>query len=326
MILSHQPDLQRRLDRLSDRSIGRQSGSVSAYGVPVPGADKLPVQANMMDGQARFSTSLAMAMGGASERVFDIWTEAYFSRANIGQQEADFRIVHFGADVKLADTVLIGGILQLDDYNDRGEFEVGEAEGDGWMVGPYVTARLAPQLYIEARAAWGSSNNRVSPLADIVDAFDTDRSLYSGSLFGELEVGENSVLRPELTVRHFSEKQKAYTDSLNITVPAQTVDQGDISFKPRISHLVELESGWSLRPFGVVEGIYTFGTEPDEALATILPNGFAETFGGVRARIEGGIDIFSKGGIRASVSGFHDGIGAKDFSNTGVHIGLSFGF
>ncbi|NVE93742.1 autotransporter outer membrane beta-barrel domain-containing protein [Altererythrobacter lutimaris] len=326
LILSHQPDLQRRLDRLADRSIGRQSGSVNAYGVPIPGSEKLPLQASMMDGQARFSTSMGMAIGGASERKFDVWAEAYLSRASIGIQDADFRILHVGADVKLADSILVGGILQLDDYSDRGEFEVGEAEGDGWMVGPYVTAQLAPQLYLEARAAWGSSDNRVSPLADIVDAFDTDRSLYSGSLFGELEVGDDTVLRPELTVRHFSEKQKAYTDSFGITVSAQTVDQGDVSFKPRLSHLIELESGWSLRPFGVIEGIYTFGTEPDGALANIVPTAFSDAFGGVRARVEGGVDIFSKGGIRASVSGFHDGIGASEFSNTGVHIGLSFGF
>lgn len=325
LILSHQPDLQRRLDRLSETRSSR-SGSVNAYGISVPGANRLPVEASIQEGQARFGTSLGMARGGDKNSTFDIWAEAYFSRATIGQQEADFSIFHIGADVKLGNDVLIGGIVQFDDFSDRDTLEAGEAEGDGWMAGPYITARIAPNLYAEARAAWGTSDNVVSPLADMRDAFSTNRSFYSGSLFGEFELGTDTLLRPELSLRHLSEKQKAYTDSLGIDIPSQTVDQGDISFRPRLSHAVSAGKGWSLRPFVQVEGIYTFGTQPDAALANLLPASFADTFGDFRARIEGGTDLFSEGGFRASVSGFHDGIGADGFSNTGVHLGLSFGF
>ena len=133
-------------------------------------------------------------------------------------------------------------------------------------------------------------------------------------------------MRPELTLRYLSEDQKAYTDSLGITVPAQTVDQGDLSFRPRISHVITTNGSLSLRPFAEVEGIYTFGTAPDAALANLLSGTFADTFGEFRGRIEGGIDLIGSGGFRATLSAFHDGIGANDFSNEGVHIGVSFGF
>nr|WP_298930238.1 PKD domain-containing protein [uncultured Erythrobacter sp.] len=325
LILANQPDLQRRLDRLS--GVGSmESGSVNAYGLTVPGSEHLPIRVSIGNDQARFRTSLGMAVEGSNDQVFDIWAEAYFSRATIGSQEADFNIFHLGADVKLADSLLVGAILQRDEFSDRGALEQGEAEGEGWMAGPYITARLAPQFYAEARAAWGSSENRVSSLTDLVDTFDTNRSLYSGSLFGELELGKKTLLRPELTLRYLQEKQEAYIDSLGITIPQQTVDQGDLSFRPRLSHLVEMESGWSLRPFAEVEGIYTFGTAPDTSIASLLPANVADIFGEFRGRVEGGVDLFSSGNFRASASAFYDGIGADNFSNRGIHLGVSFGF
>ncbi len=325
LILANQPDLQRRLDRLSPNG-GRRGGSVNAYGVNVPFSDKLPVEASVAPGQARLRSDLGMAIGGSNSRLIDVWGEAVFSSATIGTQDASFSIISFGADLKLSDNVLLGALAQFDSLSDKGPLEAGEAEGDGYLVGPYLTARLAEGFFVEARAGWGSSDNRVSPLTGQVDAFDTSRSLYSGSLIGQLGLGDKTVLRPEFTVRYLSEDQEAYTDSLGIAIPAQTVDQGDISFRPRLSHVLETGGGVAFRPYAQVEGIYTFGTEPDAALANLLPNNFADAFGNVRARLEGGVDLLGQGSFRATLSGFVDGIGADGFSNEGVHVGLSFGF
>ncbi len=327
LILSHQPDLQRRLDRLAGNPAG--SGSVSAFGVTVPGSQHLPVNASLTRDAARFETSLAMAMGpggNGSERVFDLWSEAYFSRATIGSQEADFSIIYLGADLRLSDSVLVGGLVSWDEFSDRDGLAAGEAEGEGWMAGPYVTVKLAPQLFAEARAAWGTSDNRVSPLAGQVDDFETSRSLYSGSLIGQFDLDGATQFRPELTLRYISEDQSAYTDAMGVTVPGQVVDQGDISLRPRISHLVDMGSGWALRPFAELEGIYTFGTAPDTAVANLLPNSLADVFGDFRGRVEGGADLFTQGSFRASLSAFYDGIGADDFENAGLHVGVSFGF
>nr|WP_298930284.1 PKD domain-containing protein [uncultured Erythrobacter sp.] len=325
LILANQPDLQRRIDRLAEQGAGR-SGSVSAYGIPVPGAEHLPIEATLMPGQARFSSSLAMALGGDNQRVFDLWAEASFSRAEIAGQEADFSIIHLGADIKVNENLLIGAILQFDEFSDRDTLKAGEAEGDGYMVGPYVTAKLTEELFLEARAAWGTSDNVVSPLNGQRDAFETSRSLYSGSLAGQFGLGKATTFRPELTVRYLSEDQKAYTDSLGITIPSQTVDQGDVSFRPRLSHIIETKGTINLRPYAQVEGIYTFGTAPDAALANLLPGTFTDTFGDFRGRVEGGLDLVGDGAFRASISGFYDGIGADGFENKGVRAGISFGF
>ncbi|ANU08707.1 Chitinase A precursor [Paraurantiacibacter namhicola] len=329
LILSHQPDLQRRLDRLSGTAGARAgSGSITAYGVPVPGSERLPVQAEIASGSVRVSSNLSMALGFGeeAERKFDVWTEAYFSRASIGQQDGDFRILYIGADVKVGESLLIGALVQQDKFSDRGNLDVGEAEGDGWMAGPYLTARLGPNFYAEARAAWGRSENTVSPLPGQVDAFDTSRSYYAGSLIGQFDIGQLTTFRPEVTVRYLSEKQAEYTDGGGVVIPSQTVAQGDVSFRPRVSHMIAVGDGWTLRPFAEVEGIYTFGTDPDQAIANALPVGFSPVLDGLRGRVEGGFDLLGSGGLRATLSGFHDGIGSDDFASTGVHVGVSFSF
>ena len=211
--------------------------------------------------------------------------------------------------------MLVGGQMQFDDFNDRGVLEAGEAEGTGWMVGPYFMARLSPQLFGEVRAAWGRSDNRVSPLGTYVDDFETRRSLYSGSLVGQFPLDEATVFRPDLTVRYLREDARRYTDSYAVAIPGQTVDQGDISFRPRLQHRFDLRVGWTLRSYVEAEGIYTFGAGPN----SVLDNG-------LRARVEGGLDLTGARGFRSSISVFRDGIGADSFRNSGLRISVSFGY
>ncbi|WP_209348257.1 autotransporter outer membrane beta-barrel domain-containing protein [Pontixanthobacter sp. CEM42] len=318
LIMSHQPDLQRRLDRLDGAKA--QPGTATAYGVPIPGSGALPFAMSLSSGQASASTSLSQARAatGAQDRAgapFDIWGEAFFTKARLGNQRANFRIFHVGADYRIGNNLLLGALAEFDDFNDRDDLEAGEAEGSGWLVGPYAMVRLAPELFAEVRAGWGKSNNRVSPLGTYIDEFDTSRSYYSGSLVGQFELGRDTQIRPEVTIRYLDEKQLAYTDSLNVLIPEQSVGQGDISFRPRVHHIIELDSGWTLRPFGEVEGIYTFGTNINNVLDD-----------GLRARIEGGLDALSGRGFRASLGAFHDGIGADNFRSTGIRASISFGF
>lgn len=328
LILAHQPDLQRRLDRLEGTAAS--GGSASIDGLPVPGSGKLPFNFNAANGNARLSASMAgveNALGLApdpSSQPFDLWVEAYFSKARLGSQEGSFSIIYAGADYRLNDDLLLGALVEFDRFSDKGELGAGEAEGDGWMAGPYLTARLAPQLFAELRAAWGNSDNRVNPLGTFVDSFDTSRSYYSGSVIGQFELSDNTVLRPEATIRHIEEKQSAYTDGLGIAVPNQTIGQGDFSFKPRLSHMFESADGWSLRPYGEIEGIVTFGSSGIPLVANLQGTEIGD-LDGFRMRIEAGLDLFSSGGFRASLSGFHDGIGTDNFRATGVHFGLSFG-
>ena len=138
----------------------------------------------------------------------DVWVEGTISRFEIAGQDGDFSVLYAGADYMLSDDVLIGALDQYDQIDLDGRHDgVGAADGDGFMVGPYITARLSDNFYADARFAIGTSENTISPLGTYTDEFDTDRQLFAGSLIGDFPLDETSVFRPAITVRHISERQ-----------------------------------------------------------------------------------------------------------------------
>lgn len=312
MILSHQPDLQRRIDRLQGRTSG--GGGSSVNGFALPGAQHLPVSLSLNGSEMRASGSLSsMGRNGLAGGKIDIWGEAYRSNFTVQNRDGDFSIYYIGADIKVSDDMLIGVLGQVDDIEFDGT--IGGLGGDGWMVGPYMTARVNQNLFLDARIAWGTSDNDVSPFGTYTDQFETSRTLIAATATGEMALTNATILRPEFGIQYLSEESDSYTDSLGSTIPAQSVDQGQLSFAPRIHRDVTLSSGWVLRPYGEVEGIYSFGDNVKAVLGR-------ET----RLRVEGGLDAFSTSGWRLTASAFSDGIGNDNFEASGFRISLSRGF
>ncbi|MEQ1495084.1 MAG: PKD domain-containing protein [Novosphingobium sp.] len=316
-MLAHQPDLQRRLDRLN--GTGSSGGNATAYGLPVPGSGRLPLSLNLAAGTVHVTSSLGMARAAAagdrSANAFDIWTEASFASLNYNGLNGHFSVIYAGADYRLSKDMLVGGLVQFDRYSPSGARTAGSATGNGWMAGPYVTARIAPNFYADIRAAWGTSNNTIAPLGTYIDPFKTSRSLYSASLIGQFDIGGATQFRPEITVRHLGERQKAYLDSFGVAIPGQSVSQGELAFRPRLQHTVAAGEGWMLRPFIAADGIYTYGLERQSV--------FTEQF---RMRVEGGAELFSSSSFRAGISAFHDGIGSDEFKSSGARVSVAFGF
>jgi len=315
MILSHQPDLQRRLDRLESRS--GQSASASFNGFSIPGSAHLPFSANISDGKTTVSGSLASVKGsdGFLGGSLDIWGEAYLSDFTVQDQDGNFSIYYIGADVKVSDDLLVGVLGQFDDIDfDRkaGSVYLGES-GDGWMVGPYFTKKASDNLYIDGRIAWGQSDNKISPFGTYTDSFETNRTLVAAAATGEFDMADTLMIRPELGIHYISESTQSYTDSLGTRISGHTVDQGNVYLAPRLHKTVKTAGGWTWRPYGELKGIYSFGDNVDALLGS-------ET----RLRVEGGADGFSPNGLRASVSVFSDGIGADEFEAMGLRLSLAF--
>lgn len=317
LVLAHQPDSQRRIDRLNGEAVA--GGATNALGFTVPGSSFLPIQLSMNDQQGRAATSLSMVRGNSSKpgegpSALDVWAEAQFSRVKRDQQTGDFQIAYLGADMKVSKDLLVGGMLQVDELAWDGALQAGQADGRGWLAGPYITARLAPQLYADVRAAWGASDNKVSPIGTFVDTFETTRSLYTASLIGEMALGEEIVFQPAVSLRYISDRQKAYVDQLSVAIPEQTVDQGSFSVSPRVYRDVALGDNAIARTYAEVELITSIGGRSDL--------GFNDD---TRARIKLGADVTFEGFARASFGIFQDGLGIDGFRDAGLQLGFSWG-
>ncbi len=327
LLLSAEPGRQRRIDRLNG-TVAANGGS-SLAGFQLPGSNSLPFTASAGNGDMAIEASLAAAntagalkgkLGNRSgQGSFDVWAEAQVSTFELGQADGDFRVLYVGADYVATDSLLIGAMAQYDDFDfeANGAGAAGDVDGDGFMVGPYATVKLGDRVWFDARAAWGSSDNEVNALGAGSDQFDTSRSFYSAGLSGDFDLkGDTQALTtitPQVSVRYLDENQKAYTDRLGVLVTGQSIELGELSFAPRLSHTLLRQSGWTVSPFAQAEGILSFGNAADDVFGS-----------DTRLRFEGGSSFVSPDGARFGISGFADGLGDGGYENYGLRFNIAY--
>jgi hypothetical protein len=169
------------------------------------------------------------------------------------------------------------------------------ADGQGWMAGPYVSARLTPNLFFDARALWGRSNNHIDPLGAYTDSFDTNRALASAKLTGRWAFGALSF-QPSAEVIYFTEQQGAYTNAIGI------------AFGPEVGYRLGLGGGDVIEPFVGMKGVWDFA-KSDETTAAGEPVGREPWHG----RIETGATYRAASGLSFRALGSYDGIGDNNF-------------
>ncbi|MEZ5694856.1 MAG: autotransporter domain-containing protein [Sphingomonadaceae bacterium] len=312
LLLAHQPDLQRRIDRLNGTA---RAGSANVAGISLPQASRLPLSVSAFNGNMAASTSLAAARGASTIKgSWDIWAEAYLVDHRFGARNGKAVIAYGGLDYALSDSLLVGMIGQYDEVEADKTVTTGVLDGQGLLVGPYVTARLAPDLYADLRASWGKSDNRISPFGTYVDGFDTERVLLAATVTGEFEAAPAFTIRPEAALHWVRDRQKSYVDTPGSTIPAQSFELGQLSVAPRAMYSFETANGSQIRPFAEARGIYNFG----DRLGVISKR--------THLRMEGGVDVLTSAGLRLSASGFVDGIGDSAWRASGLRASVGFTF
>jgi hypothetical protein len=336
LILTNGPDSTRRIERLTGNYSGQ--GGVAGFGMSF-GGDMLPFGLRFTERDATFSYSLrrAMAKDNKSEEEgalgfdglyadrngdtppdpFDIWVEGKFARFNAEGGDGNFGILHAGADYLVTPGLLLGLGGQLDWTDMEGEDDA-EMDGFGYMIGPYLTARLSENFFFDARAAWGQSYNNVSPFGTYEDEVDATRWLISGALIGRFDL-DRFTIQPKAEVAYFEEKSEEYEDSLGFDIPSVKASTGTFTFGPRVSTQVELNDFTRIEPFITLEGIWTFAQENTATTVAESP-GLEDK--GLRGRGELGFTLFGGGSSSLSASGFYDGLGSSDFEAWGGEIQL----
>ncbi|MGO4832990.1 autotransporter outer membrane beta-barrel domain-containing protein, partial [Rhizobiaceae sp. 2RAB30] len=247
---------------------------------------------------------------------FDIWAEGKLARFDANGGDGNFGILHAGVDYLVTPRLLIGLGLQMD-ATDMDGADRSTIDGTGYLIGPYLTARLTDQLYFDARAAWGRSSNSVSPFGTYSDKFDATRWLVSGALIGRYDI-ERWRIEPSARLAYFEEETDAYLDSFGLPIPQISIETGVFDFGPKLGYQVELDNGWRLEPFVTLQGIWTFRQKNTGTAATESP-GLSGT--GLRGRGEMGLTVSGAASFSASV--FYDGVGNEDFQSWGGELRLS---
>ncbi|MFV2034900.1 MAG: autotransporter outer membrane beta-barrel domain-containing protein, partial [Halocynthiibacter sp.] len=163
---------------------------------------------------------------------------------------------YLGADYLTSPDLLVGALVQYDTMRDSSATLNYMTEGTGWMAGPYLTARLDDNLFLDARLAWGRSDNRYA-LATSSGNFETERWLVNISLTGDFQSGIWSV-QPNLSLSYMEEQQGSFIDSLNVLIASQTVSRGQVRLGPNFSTRFTGDNGAVYEPFFTVDAIYSY--------------------------------------------------------------------
>ena len=249
---------------------------------------------------------------------WDLWTEVHGSNSRSGSADSTLVIGYVGAHYFIADHALIGVLGQIDWAEETNASVNANAEGVGWMVGPYVAGQVpGHDVIYQARVAYGTSDNRVAPIGTYADSFDGTRFLASGKITGSYALGRLTI-DPSAAIAWFQETQHAYTDTNGLFIPEQTISLGEARLGPSFSHELTLEDGMVLVPSLGVSAVYNFGIS-DSATS----QGFALGDDALRARLDAGLLARSASGTSLALSGFFDGLGIDDYRAFGGQARLT---
>jgi opacity protein-like surface antigen len=225
-----------------------------------------------------------------------------------------------GADYLLTPSILVGALVQFDTMAEVSRSTGVEIKGNGWMAGPYFSARIMNNLFFDSRIAFGKSTNQVNPFGIYTDDFGTTRVLAHANLTGNWVSGPIRVT-PSLGVTYFHEAQQSYTDSLGVFIPSQSITLGRTLFGPEVGYRYVLGSGAFIEPLVAMTGIWDFRKD-----GTISVTGIDVGSSAVRAKISGGVILSRADAYNARIALSYDGIGDRDLSVYGVQVWLNSPF
>ena len=332
--------MKNRADVLSSQGPDRlrNRGGVGPRGGAMSGGNSVPFNVGISGGEDgdsttkfSFATSLQqmlqagrtrqgsdpnrMALGGNSQALpsgrdqgFDLWVEGNLThyRGDEAKAKGDVTLLYVGADYLITPGLLVGALVQFDNMSERSAVFGSEVKGQGWMAGPYMSAELTPNLFLDARAAWGTSDNATSPFGTYVDNFDTTRWLARADLTGNWEFGPWRFT-PSAGISYFEDEQDAYIDSNGIAIAGQTVSLGRATFGPEIGYRFKTSDGTQVEPFAGFQGIWDF----DSNGTTV--NGVATGGEGLRGKAQVGLGLISPWGYSIRGTASYDGIGSDDY-------------
>lgn len=247
---------------------------------------------------------------------FDVWAEGRYMRfaddREVHDVDGHFSVLYLGADYVFNRYLLLGALVQLDSMYERSFSEGFEMEGKGWMAGPYATVRLSENLFLQSRAAFGRSTNKVSPFLTYTDTFSSRRWLASATLVGSWTF-DNLQFRPKASIAYIEDRSEGYVDSLGVPIPGIRRALGQAKAGPEFAYRFEYADGSVIEPRVSLEAIWNFDASNGKA-------DFGDTLAGpeeIRGRVELGIRATSADGYAVEVSGSYDGLGSDEFRSIG---------
>lgn len=173
-----------------------------------------------------------------------------YARNNGGvDQWGQAGLIGAGVDVLVDKNLLVGSVLYGDWMSDKSASH--STTGAGFLVGPYASAEVSPNVFFDGAALYGQSWNTLK-FDDFSGDFSTDRLLARAELRGVVDLDANTRFRPNTTVFYMRENIAGYTVSngagTSHDVAADSQQQLTASAGGRFEHSIDVGGAWVLTP------------------------------------------------------------------------------
>ena len=272
-----------------------------------------------LTGNAEDDRANLSASGSIEKGALGFWAEGSYVSVSTDRADTKMMIGHAGVDWQLADNMIAGFMVEVDSAEQDEDGDGFAVEGTGWMVGPYIAADIRSGIVLDARFAWGKSDNEITPYDTYTDNVEADRRLLKVGLSGQYEVTPHWRVTPGIDVLHFIEESDAYTDSQQVDIYEQEVSVGRVTFGPVMEGRYGEAGDMRFTPRISLKGLWDFDTTDEVRIETGEVLSGSKEF---RARMSAGFAVQAPGGGRFTADGFYDGIGSDDVEA----FGLTFGY
>ena len=305
VVLANMPSEDRRIDRLNGiTSTVDPAAALMGY-LPELASGQMPTPT------LSASTAAIAAITGQPKSRFDAWfqsTLGLFSRDGIS---GPYGLASAGADYLVTDGLLLGGYVQMNATESSKNANGGSIGGIGWLAGPYATARLTDNLYLDILAGAGTSSNHVSLDGSSTDHFLATSWLASSALIGDFRAG-GWTISPTVRFSYYQTTANGYTTAAGTSVGAVTTGLGEIAIGPALSYRFDFGGGNYAEPGVRVDGLVNV-TRTDGKM------GFSDPHG----RIEGSLHIGSAAGASLNVSAAYNGIASRSGQSKSASLSLA---
>jgi outer membrane autotransporter protein len=253
----------------------------------------------------------ALPLSYETTSPWDIWVEGRYSAFDDDSGGLDRNghvgVLYVGGDYRVAQNTIVGVLAQFDWSKDDGGLLSSKVDGNGWMIGPYLSAQIHQNIYFDLRAAWGRSDNDLT-IDTVTGGFDTSRWLVKGTLAGNW-LYDAWRITPSAELAYVTESQDAFTNSAGTFVPGQDVSLGRLQFGPEIGYRFAHTADAFIEPFAAIKGVWDFDN-PNVAII----DGFTVGPGDFWGRLQGGLNVVTASGLYVRGLASWDGLGAGDYN------------
>jgi hypothetical protein len=251
---------------------------------------------------------------------FDLWSEGSFTNY-MGDRQGHFGMLTLGADYVFSPNLLAGVYGTVDKMEQKSGTRV---EGQGYLIGPYATARLTDKLFWQGRAGWGKSSNTIYTVPANGDDFDTNRWLLATSLSGRWQMENGLTLTPTAAFTWFQDETESYRDGANVLIPSLKTKLGQLKFAPEFSYVINTNNGMRIEPSLNVDLLWNFESTSVAGRGDLL--GEASGPDGLRGRVGVGLKILTPEGVSVTAKGSYDGIGQDGYKALSGRVGVMVQF